>query len=104
MAKVSVVARIEAQPGKGDELEAAARDMVGKVEAEAGTLVYAMSRSQKEPDVLWFFELYTDTDALRAHGSSDTMKAFQAQIKDIVAPNTQIHVLTPVAAKGLAFG
>ena len=101
MAELSVIARIEAQPGKGDELAAAAQEMVAAVEAEAGTLVYALNRSIKEPDVLWFYELYTDSDALKAHGTSDAMKAFQVKIADLVAPGTKIHRLTPVAAKGV---
>jgi len=103
MGQVSVVARIEAKPGKGDELAAAAADMVAAVEAEAGTLVYALSRSPKEPEVFWFFELYTGKEALAEHGQSDAMKAFQARIADIIAPGTQIHRLTPVVAKGVEF-
>ena len=75
MSKVSAIVKLTAQPGKRDELSAAFKTMLDHVESEAGTLIYILHSDNGEEDVLWFYELYTDNDALGAHSGSDTMKS-----------------------------
>jgi quinol monooxygenase YgiN len=100
MSKVSLLARIVAHEGKGDELVASFDSMFEHVETEPGTELYVLNRSNQDPDVFFFYELYADGDALGAHGNSDAMKAaapvFGALIKD-----SELIVGTPVRAKGL---
>jgi quinol monooxygenase YgiN len=100
MAEMSLIARIEAKEGKGDELVAAARAMIDAVQSEDGTVVYSLNRSTQEPNVIWFYEVYRDGPSLAAHGSSDAMKTFQARIADILVGGFTVHMLTPIAAKG----
>jgi quinol monooxygenase YgiN len=100
MSKVSMMAKIVAHEGKGDELVASFASMFEHVESELGTELYVLNRSNQDPDVFFFYELYADGDALGAHGNSDAMKAaapvFGALIKD-----SELIVGTPVNAKGL---
>ncbi len=46
--------------------------MLDVVESEFGTLTYILHTDNGEEDVLWFYELYTDGDAMAAHSASDT--------------------------------
>ena len=75
MSKVSLMAKLTAHEGKGDELAAAFDGLFAYVETEPGTEVYALNRSAEDPDTFFFFELYVDNDAPTAHGGSDAMQA-----------------------------
>ncbi|MBM3659403.1 MAG: antibiotic biosynthesis monooxygenase [Actinobacteria bacterium] len=99
MSNVSVVATITAKPGRGDEIIAAFEGATEAVQAEAGTLMYALHRNQANPDVFYVTELYEDQAALDAHMVGPAMAAL-AGIGDAV-DGVDLQFATPVAvAKG----
>ena len=100
MAKVSMLARLVVHDGKGDELISAFEDLFRQVEEEPGTEVYAMNRSSSDPNVFWFYELYTSADALGSHGGSDAMKKAEAVFAPLIA-ESELILGEPVKAKGL---
>jgi quinol monooxygenase YgiN len=95
-----VIAKVTAKEGKRDELVEGLTKLVSATESEPGTLLYALNVSTKEADVIWFYELYGDQDALKAHGASDAMKA-TASLGDLMAGRPELQYLEPVAGKGL---
>jgi quinol monooxygenase YgiN len=101
MSKVAVIAKITALPDKRDEVVAILSGMVKKVEDEPGTLVYSLNTDKGDPDVIWFYELYTDDAALGTHGGSDAMKEMGQQLRGLAAGRPELFVLDLVAAKGL---
>jgi quinol monooxygenase YgiN len=101
MAKVSMLARLVVHDGKGDELIAAFEDVFRQVEDEPGTEVYAMNRSSSDPNLFWFYELYTDGNALGSHGGSDAMKKAGAVFGPLIA-ESELVLGSPVRAKGVA--
>ena len=101
MSKVSAIVKLTAQPGKREELSAAFKTMLDHVESEAGTLIYILHSDNREEDVLWFYELYTDNDALGAHSGSDTMTSMGPSLAPLLAGRPEIHVLTPIGGKGM---
>jgi quinol monooxygenase YgiN len=104
MAKVALVAKMTAAPGKRDELVEAFGSLYDAVAAEEGTEVYALHLDAADADVVWFYELYRDGDALAAHGGSEAMKAMGPPLASLLAGRPELTFLTPVRAKGLAFG
>ena len=58
--KVAVFARIPAQPGKRDELVKAMQAAIDNANTEEGTLTYILHTDDKEPDAVFFYEIYTD--------------------------------------------
>jgi quinol monooxygenase YgiN len=100
MPKVSFLAKVTAKEGKGDELIAAFEPLFEQVTKEPGTLLYAMHRAKDNPDVFWFTELYTDDDALAAHGSSDAMANAGPAFAPLVA-DSELIIGEPVRAMGL---
>jgi quinol monooxygenase YgiN len=100
MPKVAVVAKLTAAPGKRDDVVAVLRDVVAATDNEPGTIVYAMN-VEKDCDVIWFYELYTDEAALAAHGGSEAMKAAGPKLADKLGGRPEIIQVVPVAAKGL---
>jgi len=75
MGKIAMLGKITVHEGKGDELVAAFSGLFEQAEKEPGTEVYVLHRMQDDPDVFFFYELFTDEDALEAHRNSDAMKA-----------------------------
>ncbi|HEU4842305.1 MAG TPA: putative quinol monooxygenase [Ilumatobacteraceae bacterium] len=99
--KVAVLAKIPAQPGKRDELVAALHAFIDNANTEAGTLLYILHTDAKDPDSVYFYELYTDQDALTAHGTSDTFKELGKGLRDLAGGRPELTILTPVIGKGL---
>lgn len=102
MSKVALVAKMTAAPGKRDELVEAFTSFYDAVEAEEGTEVYALHVDAGDEDVVWFYELYRDMDALTAHGTSEAMQAMGPRLGPLLAGSPELTFLTPVRAKGLS--
>src|SRR5579871_5699398 len=100
MAKVAVVAKLTAAPGKRDEVVDVLREVVAGTDNEPGTLVYALN-VEKDSDVIWFYELYTDEAALAAHGGSEAMKAAGPKLADKLGGRPEIIQVVPVVGKGI---
>jgi quinol monooxygenase YgiN len=98
--KVAVFARIPAQPGKRDELVKAMQAAIDHVQTEEGTLTYILHTDDKEPDAIFFYEIYADSDALAAHGSSDFMKEFGKSMRDLAGGRPELQILKPLGGKG----
>ena len=102
MPKSAVIAKLTAQEGKRSDLVDALKTLVTAVESEPGTEVYALHTDAGNDEVVWFYELYTDQEALTAHGGSDTMKAIGPTLGGLLAGRPELTFLSPVAAKGLS--
>ncbi len=100
MAKVSMLARLVTQDGKGDELVAAFDGLFRQVEDEPGTELYVLNRSTSDPNVFWFYELYRDADALGAHGSSEAMQKAATAFGPLIA-ESELVMGAPVRANGI---
>ena len=101
MAKVSMLAKFTVHDGKGDELVSAFSALFDQVDKEPGTEVYALNRAKDDPNVFWFYELYTDVEALGAHGSSETMAKAASVFGPLIA-ESELILGEPLQAKGLA--
>jgi quinol monooxygenase YgiN len=99
--KVAVFARIPAQPGKRDELAKALEAALDNANKEEGTLTYILHVDDKEPDAVFFYELYSDQDALAAHGSSEFMKELGKSLRDLAGGRPELQILKPLGGKGL---
>jgi quinol monooxygenase YgiN len=101
MAKVSMLAKVRTHDGKGDELVAAFRGLFDAVAQEPGTELYVLNRSKDDPNVFWFYELYTDNDALGAHSTSDAMAKAAPAFGPLIA-ESELILGEPALAKGIA--
>jgi quinol monooxygenase YgiN len=102
MPKVAMIAKLTAADGKRDELAAVLEKIFPAVDQEDGTEVYALHDDLGEPNVLWFYELYRDNDAMGTHGSSDAMKEMIGGLAGLVGAAPEMHMIEPRRAKGLA--
>lgn len=101
MPRIAIVAQMRAQPGKREELMKALEPLHDAVKAEPGTEVFAMHASDADPDVVLFYELYRDREALAAHQKNPALRSIGPALAGLVAGAPQITQFTPVRAKGL---
>jgi quinol monooxygenase YgiN len=72
---IVLVARYQAKPGHGDEVEAALKQMAPLVKAhEPGCGLYQANRSRENPDQFLLYEQYVDEAALAAHRETPHFK------------------------------
>jgi quinol monooxygenase YgiN len=101
MPKLAILAKITAQPGKRDEVVAALSPMIKTASDEPGTEVYVMHTANDDPDVVWFYELYTDGAAAATHGGSPAMKEAGGRLAGLVAGRPELIMATPVEGTGI---
>jgi quinol monooxygenase YgiN len=99
MPKSAIFAMFTAQPGKRDELAAAFQPMIEAVGPESGTEVYVMHTGE---DAVWFYECYSDGDAMKAHAASEALKEVFARTAELTTGRPQIVRGTPIEGKGVA--
>jgi quinol monooxygenase YgiN len=102
MPKTAMIAKLTAADGKRDELAAVLEKIFPTVENESGTEVYVLHEDAADPNVLWFYELYTDNDALAAHSSSDGMKEMMGALGGgLLGGKPEMYLITPRRGKGV---
>jgi quinol monooxygenase YgiN len=103
MAKPALIAKITAAEGKRDDVIAVFRKAIDYVSAsEPGTEVYVLHTDDRNADVVYFYELYADKDALSTHGGSDMMASVGKELAPLLAGRPELIRLTPVGGKGLS--
>jgi len=92
----TLLADLEAQPGRGDEVEAAimASHAVALTRAEPGCLAYDLCRDADAPDRFVAYESWRDLDSLRAHLATPHFAAVGAALGGLLAAAPAIRVLT----------
>ena len=101
MSKVAAVAKLTAADGQRDALVKVMEQLVDAAADEGGTELYVLNLDNKDANVIWFYELYTDQDALNAHGQSETMKAIGGQLGGLLGGAPELNFLTPHRAAGV---
>jgi quinol monooxygenase YgiN len=101
MSKITLIAKLTAAEGKGDELEAVLQGVCDASVEEDGLEIYSAHKANDQAGVYYFFEMYQDGDALAVHGKGDGMKAAMSKFGGLLAGKPEITLMTPVAAKGL---
>lgn len=101
---IHVIALITTQPGKREKVLAAFNSNLPAVLAEDGCIEYGATVDAKEipptrnsvgPDTFVVVEKWASLAALQAHAVAPHMKAYGANVKDMVS-NRVVHVLEPV--------
>ncbi|WP_322796422.1 putative quinol monooxygenase [Tepidiforma sp.] len=97
---ITIVAKLQAQPGKEDELKAALTEMVAAVKQhEAGAVpTYSLHVAENDPTLFLFYENYRDAAAFDAHGKTDHMRALGAKLAGLLAGRPVIERYTRIAS------
>ncbi len=98
---LTIVAKLQAAPGKEARLQSVLTEMVANVKAnEAGkALAYSLHTSPKEAGLFLFYEQYASQEAIDAHGKTDHMRTMGRALRDegLIAGPPVIEQYTQVA-------
>ena len=95
---ITVIAKLQAQPGKEDQMKAELVKMVQAVSANEPEVVnYSLHQSDDDPTVFYVYEQYASAEAQQAHGQSEHMKALGTVMRDVAAGRPEIMRMTQVA-------
>ena len=88
-----VTALFDARPGCEAKLEAALRELVGKVAAEPGALEYTLHRASDAPGRFYFYERYRDQAAVDLHMATPYLKHVLDLVPELCAsaPVVEFH-------------
>ncbi len=101
MSKLSLIAKLTINEGANAEFEAALADLIAASATEDGLEVYAANADTGDAQTYWFYEIYTDDQALAVHGKGDEMKAAMGALGPFMAARPEIMMCRPVVAKGV---
>ena len=94
---ISVVATLKIRPGKEQEFEQVASELVAKVNAnEPGCLLYALHRGN-DPQTYVFLERYADEAATEAHRASAHFKELGAKMGPCMDGRPDVQRFTQIA-------
>lgn len=101
MSKVAIWAKLRLKEGSGADIGPVLAAAVAAADEEQGTEQYTFLRDDRDPNVVYVFEVYRDGEALAAHGKGPAMKAAFRALGAYLDGAPDITVLGPVAGKGL---
>lgn len=82
-------ATMKAQPGKRDELKAVFAPMFEQAATELGTLHYTLVEGD-EPDVLYFWEHYSDQSAMDSHLASEALAKIHQALSGLLVDGAAV--------------
>ena len=88
-----VAAKWTAKEGEEDVVLDAIKNLIPASRAEPGNLLYQPTRDPEDPRAFFFFEIYEDEDAYKAHGASEHFEKYGFWAGDPGAPEPRARVL-----------
>ena len=93
---LSVIAEIVAKPGAEEEVRGHLLTAVEATLKEEGCIQYDLHVSTSEPGRFFFYENWTDAEALKRHAGSDHIKALGAAVGSLVEGPTRVVTCTRI--------
>lgn len=87
---LTVVARIEARPGKEQEVRNELTKLLSPTRAEQGCLHYELHESAERPGLFLFYETWSDESALRAHFETPHLRNLAARTEELLVRPAEI--------------
>lgn len=101
MTQYGLYGRLNAAPGRRDELVALLLEGARALGDLPGCLQYVVNRAQAEPDAIWVTELWESEAAHDAELERGAVRAIIARTRPLIAAGGEQIRLTPVGGKGM---
>jgi quinol monooxygenase YgiN len=83
MTKIAQFAKFTAKKDRGGDVITALEAALASARTEVGTEVYAIHLGD-DPDVVWMYELYADSDAQVSHSASAATALLRSAVADLL--------------------
>ncbi|MFC3811046.1 putative quinol monooxygenase [Lacihabitans lacunae] len=90
---VTLIAKLEAKPGKEDETLTALQILVEKTTQEPGNIDYILHQEKENKCAFVFYERFKDMEAFDAHSASSYIQEFRASAAELLERPGQITFL-----------
>jgi quinol monooxygenase YgiN len=100
MNTVAGVIAFKAKPGKGAEVGQLIAAALPAVNAEFGTPLWLVLRSDADPDQLFLVDLFSDTTSRDSHMTGKAAELIFKTVPPLLASQPSIHAAQLVASKG----
>src|SRR3954452_20383963 len=103
MGKTAVHVKLTAAEGKGDDVVTAFSTLYeGPLDAESGCEVHVIHQAKDNPDLILFYEVYSDEEAYKAHGQGEALRSVFPKLAGLLSGAPEVTVSGPKHAKGIA--
>ncbi len=102
MTRVAGVVVFKARPGLGDEAAKRIAAVLPAVEAEAGTTLWLVLRSDTDTDKIFLVDLFDSQASLGAHMSGRAAGQIFATVPKLLAAEPELHPSAVIASKPAA--
>jgi quinol monooxygenase YgiN len=96
---ITVFAQFHAAPGKADQLRELLLGLVEPTTAEPGCLHYMVHEELAKPGSFYFYEIFEDATALKAHAESEHVRAAFAAAAPLLAEPVSVTPAKFIAGK-----
>ena len=83
------------QEGKRDELLRVLTNYVNTLDGEPGTTLFVAAADPNDEDLVWVWEEFADSAAVRDHFDHDFFRALQLELADLLAEPVAVRPLAP---------
>ncbi len=94
---LTVVAEMQAKPGKEDDLRRAVLSLIEPTRKEDGCVQYDLHVHTSDPAHFMFYENWTSQAHLDCHAASQHVQEFRNAIADLVAAPPRIETYSRIA-------
>jgi quinol monooxygenase YgiN len=94
---LTVVAEVQAKPGKEEELRAALMELIGPTRREDGCVQYDLHVHTSAPGRFVFYENWTSAEALARHAGSPHLKGLDGKLVDLATGPPRVETYTRIA-------
>jgi quinol monooxygenase YgiN len=95
--QVTVVAYLTPRPGKEDDLRDVLLSLVEPTHAEPGCIVYDLHRSNDDPCVFLYFEIWRSEEDLQAHLEMPHLEPLFARKEELLAQEIDVELFRMVS-------
>jgi quinol monooxygenase YgiN len=99
MSEFGALLQLTARDGKREQLMHVLTNYVNTLDGEPGTTVFAAAADPNDADLVWVWEEFADTSAVRDHFQHDFFRALQLELADLLATPAAVRPLAPFARR-----
>jgi len=99
MTRIAGVVVFKAKPGLGEEAAKRIAAALPAVEAEAGTTLWLVLRSNAEADTIFLVDLFDSEKSLDDHMSGSAAGQIFATVPELLAAEPELHPSAVIASK-----
>jgi quinol monooxygenase YgiN len=103
MAKLALIIKGKALPGKRDEIRQLFEEHLGaRAQENKAQEIVVWAADDNDPDTFHLFEIYKDRNAFQANADAPWFKEYMAKVSPLIDGRPEFSMSTPAWSKGIS--